>query len=141
LVVFAPRRNFGHTTPTKWNNMRVFALEEAAEQIKASKRWLADQARAGIIPARKIGGKWVFVEADLVEILERFRNDRLQSKTSTDDLGLTAGSSRRRSDNDSLRLQAEREAVERANRKRDDQVYDAPVSAVSSTTTSWGHVE
>jgi Helix-turn-helix domain len=76
--------------------VRVFALEEAAEQIKASKRWLADQARAGTIPARKIGGKWVFVEADLVEILERFRNDRLRSKTSPDDFGLTTGSSRRR---------------------------------------------
>lgn len=46
-LVLAPRRNFGYAKPTKWNNVRIFALEEAAEQIKASKRWLADQARAG----------------------------------------------------------------------------------------------
>ena len=43
-----------------------------------------------------------------------------------------------KSENHFRRFQADREAGERADAKRDGQVYDAPVSPLSSTTTSWG---
>jgi hypothetical protein len=46
-----------------------------------------------------------------------------------------------KSESEFRRLLAELDAAERADGKQDDQVYDAPVSPLSSTTTSLGHGE
>ncbi|MCV7010474.1 helix-turn-helix domain-containing protein [Mycobacterium gordonae] len=47
----------------------VFDIAAAAQQIGASERWLADQARARRFPGRKVSRRWYFTREDLDEIL------------------------------------------------------------------------
>jgi hypothetical protein len=77
--------------------MEVFELAQAAGQIKASPRWLADRARAQEIPARKIAGLWVFTRCDLDEILEICRKGPRPADAPPDYRGLTETARRRTS--------------------------------------------
>ena len=43
----------------------VAFLDELAQNVGGTKRWWADQARAGKIPARKVGGHWCLTREDL----------------------------------------------------------------------------
>lgn len=47
----------------------VAFLDELAQNVGGTKRWWADQARAGKIPARKVGGHWCLTREDLAEAL------------------------------------------------------------------------
>lgn len=48
----------------------VFDAATAGPLIGQSKRWMNDNARAGIIPAHKIGRKLMFTHEDLQRILD-----------------------------------------------------------------------
>ena len=48
-------------------------LTEAAAYLHRPRKWTADEARAGRIPARKVGRRWMFTEADLTAYLESVR--------------------------------------------------------------------
>lgn len=76
----------------------VAFLDELVHDVGGSKRWWADQARAGKIPARKIGGQWCLTREDLNEALESFRrNVSPVPQPIDDDLGLTETARRRTS--------------------------------------------
>jgi hypothetical protein len=53
--------------------MRTLNLEQAAELLKVSPRSLADKRyRAKLpLPARKVGRKIIFLEADIARLLDR----------------------------------------------------------------------
>lgn len=51
-------------------DMSLMALSEAAAQLHCSKRWLADNLRAGRFPAKKIGRKWMLTDDDVAAILQ-----------------------------------------------------------------------
>jgi len=77
----------------------VAFLDELAQDVGGTRRWWADQARAGKIPARKIGGHWCLTPEDLAEALERFRNNVSPvPQPIDDDLGLTETARRRTSE-------------------------------------------
>ena len=44
---------------------RLFDVAEAAEILRVTRRWLADQARAGKVPSGLLGRKRVFTAANL----------------------------------------------------------------------------
>ena len=67
----------------------VAYLDELARGVGGTKRWWADQARAGKIPARKVGGHWCLTREDLAEALESFRSEAGPMPRPTDDRGLT----------------------------------------------------
>ena len=86
----------------------VAFLDELAQNVGGTKRWWADQARAGKIPARKVGGHWCLTATsvppgyatleDLAEALESFRsNAGPMPRPTDDDLGLTETARRRTS--------------------------------------------
>jgi excisionase family DNA binding protein len=76
----------------------VAFLDELAQNVGGTKRWWADQARAGKIPARKVGGHWCLTREDLAEALESFRsNAGPMPRPTDDDLGLTETARRRTS--------------------------------------------
>jgi excisionase family DNA binding protein len=50
--------------------MILMDLDQAAASLHCSKRWLADNLRAGRFPAKKVGRKWVFSEEDINAILQ-----------------------------------------------------------------------
>lgn len=76
----------------------VAFLDELVRNVGGTKRWWADQARAGKIPARKIGGHWCLTREDLNEALENFRrNVGTLPQPVQDDLGLTETARRRTS--------------------------------------------
>lgn len=77
----------------------VAFLDELALGVGGTERWWADQARAGKIPARKVGGHWCLTAEDLAEALEIFRgNARPIPEPIDDDLGLTEAARRRTSE-------------------------------------------
>ena len=49
--------------------MNTLGLNEAARLLHLSEDCLLRKARAGKVPGAKIGRRWVFVEADLVELI------------------------------------------------------------------------
>ncbi|MGN7612824.1 helix-turn-helix domain-containing protein [Magnetococcales bacterium HHB-1] len=50
-------------------------LKEAAEELRCSKNTLAELARAGEVPAAKIGRGWIFVPDDLTNwVRSRYHN-------------------------------------------------------------------
>lgn len=51
-------------------DMSLMALSEAAARLHCSKRWLADNLRAGRFPAKKIGRKWMLSDDDIDAILQ-----------------------------------------------------------------------
>jgi hypothetical protein len=51
-------------------DMSLMALSEAAAQLHCSKRWLADNLRAGRFPAKKIGRRWMLTDDDIATILQ-----------------------------------------------------------------------
>ena len=50
--------------------MILLDLGQAAAQLHCSERWLADNLRAGRVPAKKIGRKWVLSADDIAAILQ-----------------------------------------------------------------------
>jgi excisionase family DNA binding protein len=57
----------------------IFTLTEAANLLRVSEDCLLRKARAGKVPGAKIGRRWVFVRADLIELIRhqaRERTDR-----------------------------------------------------------------
>lgn len=46
-------------------------LSEAAELLKVSSSTLLRRARAGIVPGTRMGRRWVFVRADLIDIIRQ----------------------------------------------------------------------
>lgn len=56
----------------------VAFLDELAQGVGGTKRWWADQARAGKIPARKVAGHWCLTPDDLAVALENFRSMAVQ---------------------------------------------------------------
>jgi excisionase family DNA binding protein len=74
----------------------VAFLDELAQDVGGTKRWWADLARDGKIPARKVGGHWCLTPEDLAEALESFRrNVSPVPQPIDDDLGLTETARRR----------------------------------------------
>lgn len=47
----------------------TLSVAEAAERLGVGHRWLANQARAGHVPCRRLGRRLRFTEADLDAIL------------------------------------------------------------------------
>jgi hypothetical protein len=45
-------------------------LQQAAEAIPCTQRWLADGLRSGRFPGHKIGRRWMLSEGDIAAILE-----------------------------------------------------------------------
>jgi|tagenome__1003787_1003787.scaffolds.fasta_scaffold20980595_3 hypothetical protein len=86
---------------------------------------------------RSEGDRDVGISEVLEELSHKF-GDRLPTRPDAFTRAINAWL---KSENHFRRFQADREAGERADGKRDGQVYDAPVSPLSSTTTSWGHGE
>jgi Helix-turn-helix domain len=50
--------------------MGLMSLGDAAAELHCSKRWLADNLRAGRFPAKKIGRKWLLGSDDIAAILQ-----------------------------------------------------------------------
>jgi hypothetical protein len=50
--------------------MALMDLAQAAAEIGASERWLADNLRAGRFPAKKIGRRWKLSDDDISAILQ-----------------------------------------------------------------------
>lgn len=50
--------------------MSTLDLQEAADLLKAHKLTVAEKARAGIIPGRKVGRRWVFVQSTLLAYID-----------------------------------------------------------------------
>lgn len=61
---------FERLTPTT-------GLEEAAKLLRVSRDCLLRKARAGIVPGAKIGRSWVFVSADLIELIRQKARERV----------------------------------------------------------------
>ena len=51
--------------------MNTLNLQEAASLLHVSKSFLAEQARQGIVRASKPGRKWVFLESDLEDYVNK----------------------------------------------------------------------
>lgn len=49
--------------------MKTLTLEQAAEILRMHKVTVRNKARAGELPAAKIGKRWLFVEVDLINWL------------------------------------------------------------------------
>ena len=61
--------------------METLTVEEAAAFLKMHPDTLSAQAKAGEVPAAKMGKRWVFVKADLIE--------HIRSKYKTEDISST----------------------------------------------------
>lgn len=48
-------------------------LAEAAAYLHRPRKWVAEAARAGRIPGRKTGRKWMFTDEDLTTYLDSVR--------------------------------------------------------------------
>jgi hypothetical protein len=49
--------------------METFDLEHAAQFLKLHPEELRRRAKAGVVPAAKVGKRWVFLESDLADYL------------------------------------------------------------------------
>ncbi|MBS0364946.1 MAG: helix-turn-helix domain-containing protein [Proteobacteria bacterium] len=54
----------------------TLGLEDAARMLQLSEDCLLRKARAGKVPGAKIGRRWVFVRADLVELIRQQARER-----------------------------------------------------------------
>ncbi|MGR9044895.1 MAG: helix-turn-helix domain-containing protein [Gammaproteobacteria bacterium] len=52
---------------TSRNVMNTLTLQQAAELLKLHPQTILQKARAGKLPAAKLGKCWVFIEQDLIE--------------------------------------------------------------------------
>jgi excisionase family DNA binding protein len=55
------------TEPIPDSRQRFLSVEEAAKILAISSATVREYARKGIVPARKIGKHWRFLEADLMQ--------------------------------------------------------------------------
>lgn len=57
-------------------------LAEAAAYLRRPRKWVADEARAGRIPGRKAGRRWLFTDDDLAAYLDSIRTggDRIKRR-------------------------------------------------------------
>lgn len=74
-------------------NARTYSVAEAAEQLGVGSRWLADQARAGLVPCRRLGRRVRFTDHDVSEILAAAAHGQVQANP----WGLTKRSRRKAS--------------------------------------------
>src|SRR6185312_7050317 len=51
--------------------MSTVGLQEAAKLLRLSPSALMRKARRGIVPGAKVGREWVFVQADLIELVRQ----------------------------------------------------------------------
>jgi excisionase family DNA binding protein len=59
--------------------MNTLTLQQAAELLQLHPVTLRDKARAGVVPAAKVGKRWLFVEVDLWDWLRsQYRSRALQ---------------------------------------------------------------
>lgn len=65
-------------------------LEELAEELRVKREWLRRQVKAGVIPGRKIAGRWRFTDADVAAALETFAQPATPAPTP--DVAPAAGS-------------------------------------------------
>jgi hypothetical protein len=76
--------------------IRTYSLDEVAEQIGATERWLADKLRAGLIPGHKIAGHWRMTDADIEAMLEFCARPATEyPEATTHPIGMTPTSRRR----------------------------------------------
>jgi len=54
----------------------TLGLEEARALLRVSRDCLLRRARAGKVPGAKIGRQWVFIRADLVELIRKQASER-----------------------------------------------------------------
>ena len=54
----------------------TIGLEEAAQLLRVSESHLRRMARVGKVPGARIGRQWVFVQADLVELIREQARQR-----------------------------------------------------------------
>ena len=52
---------------------QILTLAETAEYLGRPAKWVAEQARAGRLPGRRVGRQWRFLEADVVAYLDSVR--------------------------------------------------------------------
>ena len=57
----------------------TLGLREAAQLLRTSESHLARKTRAGLVPGAKIGRRWVFVRADLIELIREQARGRAPS--------------------------------------------------------------
>ncbi|MBY0288623.1 MAG: helix-turn-helix domain-containing protein [Mycobacteriaceae bacterium] len=55
--------------------LTTFSLDEVAEALGCTPRWLTEQVRAGRFPAHRIASQWRFTEANCEKILALCTND------------------------------------------------------------------
>jgi excisionase family DNA binding protein len=58
--------------------LETLCLEQAAQLLHISEDCLLRKARAGKVPGAKIGRRWVFVRADLIELIRTQAKERTQ---------------------------------------------------------------
>lgn len=66
----APGEELGKLNPT-------MGIEEAAQLLRMSEDALMRKARIGKVPGAKMGRRWVFVQADLVELIREQARQRV----------------------------------------------------------------
>lgn len=59
---------------------RLLTAEDVAGLLGKSPKWVADAARAGRIPARKVGRQWRWTEADVAAYVESLAAPATTSK-------------------------------------------------------------
>jgi hypothetical protein len=59
--------------------METLDLEQAASFLKLHPEELRRRAKAGTVPAAKVGKRWVFVQSDLADYLRTFYADYWQA--------------------------------------------------------------
>jgi len=55
-------------------SLKTYSLEEVADGLGCTARWLIEQVRAGKFPGRKIARSWRFTESDVDDIFTLCRN-------------------------------------------------------------------
>ena len=51
--------------------LRTLGLQEAAALVRLHKNTLQDMAKSGRIPGAKVGRRWLFIEADLIDYIRK----------------------------------------------------------------------
>lgn len=55
-------------------SLKTYSLDEVADGLGCTARWLIEQVRAGKFPGRKIARGWRFTESDVDDIFTLCRN-------------------------------------------------------------------
>ena len=73
----------------------TYSLDEVAQSLACTTRWLTEQIRSGRFRARKIGRHWRMTDSDVAAALDACANDPLRPAADADVMPMRTGLTRR----------------------------------------------